>query len=76
MTDLFNVSSPGSTHRQSVVAFRSHAGIANSFLVVTGPLLGAKFSWAGVLTRRVLKGLARIYHCATSKVQEEKKRGG
>jgi hypothetical protein len=47
MTDLFNVSSPGSTHRQSVVAFRSHAGIANSFLVGDWA-----FSWSKVFLGR------------------------
>jgi hypothetical protein len=34
---------------------------------------GAKFSCAGILTRHVLKGLARRCRCAPSKVLEEKK---
>jgi len=36
---------------------------------------GAKFSCAGILTRHVLKGLARRCRCAPSEVLEEKKVG-
>ncbi|MGA2354192.1 MAG: hypothetical protein ABSG02_06830 [Terriglobales bacterium] len=36
---------------------------------------GAKFSCAGILTRHVLKGLARRCRCTPSKVLEEKKIG-